>query len=340
MKYAHIIHYAMSRPWALLPEKLFAIQSFLALKAGGGDVDPADIQAMTSAARPSEPRSMGSVAVVPLLGVLTQRGGVTATSEPLTSVERFARTMRETATNPDVAAILIEVDSPGGEVFGVEEAANVVAELATGDKPIVAIASSLAASAAYWIASQANELVVTPSGQVGSIGVYGMHQDVSKLQEQLGVKTTLISAGAFKTEGNPFEPLTEAARAAMQGEVDSYYRSFTAAVARGRGTTPAAVRDGYGRGRVVGAQEAVKVGLADRVGTIDETIARLGNPRQRARVGKRSEGDQPVVVVLEEASRAIDAGTSGGNFASPDAALVDLDYRRRRARLHAGSGAT
>jgi signal peptide peptidase SppA len=135
---------------------------------------------------------------------------------------------------------------------------------------------TLAASAAYWIASQADEIVVTPSGDVGSIGVLVMHDDVSKAEEMAGFKTTVISAGKYKAEGHPFEPLSDEARGELQKLVDDVYAMFVADVAQGRGTTAEAVRSGYGQGRLQLANDAVASGLADRVDTIDSTLEQLG----------------------------------------------------------------
>ena len=104
-----------------------------------------------------------------------------------------------------------------------------------------------------------------------------------------GVKVNLISAGKYKTEGNPFEPLSEEAREQIQKRVDEYYDMFVAAVARNRSVSRSDVRGGFGQGRMVGAKEAVASGMADRVATLDETISRLasGRRRRRSSVAKR-----------------------------------------------------
>jgi hypothetical protein len=135
---------------------------------------------------------------------------------------------------------------------------------------------ALNASAAYYLSCQATEVVVSPSSLTGSIGVYSAHEDYSAADEKAGVKVTLISAGKYKTEGNMYEPLSDDARSAMQGLVDSFYGKFVKAVARGRGVSQSAVRDGFGQGRVVTAEDAVKFKLADRVDTLDEVLAGYG----------------------------------------------------------------
>jgi signal peptide peptidase SppA len=224
-------------------------------------------------------RVTGGIAVITLTGIILPEpsffsflfggGG---------GLRQFRAELREALANDDIGSILIDVDSPGGAVDLVPETA---AELraARGIKPIVAIANTAAASAAYWIASQADELVVTPSGQVGSIGVFAVHEDWSGFNEQFGVAPTYISAGRFKTERNPDAPLGDEALAAWQQIVDEYYDMFVADVAAGRGASEDDVRAGFGEGRMVTAKRAVELGMADRVDTFEGTVARMiGGP--------------------------------------------------------------
>jgi capsid assembly protease len=144
-----------------------------------------------------------------------------------------------------------------------------------GTKKIVAVANGMAAWAAYWIGTAADELWVTPSGQVGSIGVFAAHEDIPKALEEEGVKVTLVSAGKYKTEAMPYEPLSAEARASMQRMVDDFHTMFVAAVARNRGVATSTVKHGFGDGRMVLAQDAVRAGMADGVATLDQTLARL-----------------------------------------------------------------
>jgi signal peptide peptidase SppA len=153
------------------------------------------------------------------------------------------------------------------------------------------VANTLAASAAYWLASAASELVVTPSGEVGSIGVFAIHEDYSAALDRVGVKVSLISAGKYKTEGNPFEPLGEEAQAAVQGTVNDYYDMFIRAVARGRGVSQADVIAGFGEGRVVMAEQAVRLGMADRVATIDEVIGGLQAGSSKGKQVRADDGE-------------------------------------------------
>ena len=295
----------LRQPWAMRPERLAALVE--ALRACeqcdyGEGGEPA-------AARTQSRPAAGSVAVIPVFGIVTQHptiwemlgwGGA--------STDRIGAAFTQAVNDPAVGAIVLQIDSPGGGVYGVAELGETILK-ARGSKPIVAVADAEAASAAYWIASAADEISVTPSGMVGSIGVWTMHQDVSRMVDDAGVTISLISAGRYKVEGNPFEPLSEEARAAIQADVDEYYGLFVKAVAKGRGVKEAEVREGFGEGRMVTAQAAVKLGMADRVETLAQAVARLAGNRS-ARNGAGAEGQAPAI-----------------------AAGADLDLRRRRHRL-------
>ena len=192
------------------------------------------------------------------------------------------RRRREALADETVSQILLDIDSPGGSVYGVGElAAEIYA--ARSAKPIVAVSNSLAASAAYWIGSAASEFYVTPGGEVGSIGVWQAHEDWSKALDEAGVKTTLISAGKFKVEGNPYEPLSQEARDFMQLRTDEYYSAFTKAVAKGRGVGIDAVRSGMGQGRVLGADAALAENMVDGIATFDEVVKKMQRAAKPAR---------------------------------------------------------
>ena len=277
MKYARIIEAAVAAPWAILPSKLAIIQDLIAFRAAGGKLTAEEIKARVGEIEAANGRSDvrgGAVAVLPVLGTIMPRANLMSEFSGGTSVQGFTKKFRQALADPEVSGIVLDVDSPGGQVGGVAELAAEIYS-ARGTKPIVAVANGLAASAAYWIATAADELVVTPSGDVGSVGVFAMHQDVSAYMEQEGVKIEFISAGKYKTEGNPYEPLTDTARAAIQLRIDEFYNMFTDDVARGRGVDAATVRGGFGEGRLVGAETAVRLGMADRVATFDEVVADL-----------------------------------------------------------------
>jgi len=293
MKYRHIIQAAMETPWAILPAKLEQIAGFLARKARGEQLSEAEIAAAVGDRQPggAQVQRVGSVAVIPVLGTIAHRmEQFQSLSGPGgTSTNLLANRIREAAADPAVSSIILDIDSGGGAVGGVPELAELIMQLKQ-QKKIIAVASDFAASAAYWIAAAASEVVVTPSGQVGSIGVFMMHQDISKMAEMEGVKTTFVHAGPHKVEGNSFEPLSEEARASLQGKVDGYYEMFVKSVAQGRGVTPARVRADFGGGRMLLAKDALAAGMVDRIDTMDGTLERLlRKAAARAGGGPRAE---------------------------------------------------
>lgn len=288
-KYLRILQAVNAHPWAILPEKLAIIQDLLTYRAQGFRLTDEEIREqlagegveLEAAANGRLPISANGTAIIPILGTIVRRGGMFTEMSGAVSVQGLAAKFNAAMKDPDVERIVLDVDSPGGQVGGVEELARDIFK-ARGTKPITAVVNSLAASAAYWIASAADEMVITPSGQAGSIGVFAMHQDISRAVEAKGVTVSLVSAGKFKTEGNPFEPLTEESRAAIQEMVDLYYVMFTTAVARNRGVSRIEVVNGFGEGRVVGADKAVALGMADRVATLAEVLSSdSGNRRSR-----------------------------------------------------------
>ena len=266
--------YVATTPWAMTAEKLAEVVAVLSFRASGGLLSPEDIAAI--AGDRTESRSRGAVAVIPLRGMIAHRMGSLDESSGGMSVERFDRMITAAMGDASISEVLIDVDSPGGAVTGVHEMhARLMQLKGRGAKRIVAIANGMMASAAYWIASAADEIVAIPSATVGSIGVFSVHEDLSERAKQLGIKVSLISAGRHKTEGNPFEPLTDEGRAQMQHRVDEAYASFVSDVARGRRVAVKDVTSGYGEGRALGARDALAAGLIDRIATPDETIARL-----------------------------------------------------------------
>jgi len=271
LHYPSLLHRAVSTPWAIEEQKLHEIVGFLSAKASGTAPDAV----FDDRAEEPAPVQRGTTRVIPVMGTLSLRAGSLARSSGVVSAETLGREIDQAAADRSVETILLHIDSPGGAVSGIEELAAKV-RAATNEKRVVAFANATAASAAYWIASQADEIVVTPSGRVGSIGVIAIHQDVSAALQKKGVAVTVIKAGAHKGEGHPFGPLSDEDQAAFQARVDHGYASFVDAVARGRDVSPAAVRSGFGQGRIVLAHEAVQLGMADRVATFDELFAPVG----------------------------------------------------------------
>lgn len=273
-----------ARTWFIEPRRADEIVALLAVRAGGLT------GGMAAQDRAPVAESRGKIAVLRLQGVIMPRADMIdeMSGSGGAKLDRFRAAFRSAAADPEVAAIVLEVDSPGGQVTLVPETAAEIRAARREGRPIVAVANGMAASAAYWIASAADELVVTPSGLVGSIGVYLLHEDMSAQLAAEGIKPSFIFEGPRKIEGNPFEPLDDTARAALQREVAYYYDLFTRDVARARGVPLAVVRAdpekggaNFGGGRALPAKEAVSLGMADRVATLEEVVQGILKPRRR-----------------------------------------------------------
>jgi len=275
MKFERIAHYVANTLWAMHPDKIAELLHVLAHRAAGHEFTPEEIRARIGDQRgASSAIASGAVAILPISGVIAHRMGGMDESSGGTSAERLGRLLTAIAADPQIGTIVYDINSPGGTVPGIQELAAQMWAL-RGVKTQIAQVNSLAASAAYWLASQCDEIVSLPSGTAGSIGVFTVHQDLSKALAQEGVNVTLISAGKYKIAGNPFEPLSDVERAVIQARVDAAYGQFAKDVARGRGVSVADVRSGYGEGRALSATDALKAGLIDSIATMDETIGRL-----------------------------------------------------------------
>lgn len=294
-RYSHIAAAVLSVPWAVHPPVMDVIVDVLGRRIAGERFSEDELAERIASGRSAGPRPasagrrQGSIGQLGVYGVIAHRAGYFAeTSSQGTAVETLAQGFRQLMADPDVLGILLDVDSPGGQISGVPELAEEI-RAARGQKPIVAISNTLMASAAYWLASQADEIVVTPSSLTGSVGVVMGHEDHTAALEQEGRKVTLVHAGEHKVETYPQSPLTEDARAHLQSLVDDAYGLFVTAIAKGRGVSAADVRGNFGGGRVLSPKEAVRVGMADRVDTYENTLARLAGGKIATRDTRRAE---------------------------------------------------
>lgn len=194
-----------------------------------------------------------------IFGLLGQNEGFVNTDYSATRAS-----VRRALADPSAKTIELVIDSPGGSVLGLPETADMI-HAANKIKPVRAHVIGIAASAAYWLASQASTITLTPSGEVGSVGVLDIHADISKALENSGVRLTAVHAGEHKTERAPFNPLSDGARAHMQSGVDAWYQDFLSAVNRGRGARVFA-NSKFGGGRMLSAKDALREGLIDFIG--------------------------------------------------------------------------
>lgn len=275
---------------------------------------------------------VGSVAVIPIYGFLAARENVWIRWFGGTAITRLRAAFRAALAEEAISAIVFDVDSPGGEVNGTPEFAAEIRR-ARGTKPIVAVTDTMAASGAYYLASQADELIAAPSAMVGSIGVYAEHHDLSRWLDDAGITVTLIRTPEHKAEGHEAEPLSDDTKAVWQEEIEAAYAQFVADVAAGRGVKAAEVKARFGGGRVVRATVAKAAGMIDRIATLDETLTRLTKQTKRplgARMATvRADLDGPAVMEVEgdqdEASVVtVDLGPGGaaGDSAPADGAAA------------------
>lgn len=275
---SHLARYNATA-WAILPERLAAMLDATGRMVANLDLSsPDDYQAAIelAAARQSARLRAGSVARIPISGPIEPKASIWTLLFGGAAVDLIAAQFSEALADRDTSAILLDIDSPGGSVYGVPELARTI-RAARGQKPILAVANAEAASAAYYLGSQADEFSITPSGQVGSIGAIYLHTDLTGMAEQQGVKFTIFRSQDRKADANPYEALSEAAAADIQAKVDAYDAMFVRDVARGRGVTVEKVRADFGAGRMMMAREAVRAGLVDREETVEEALRRLGS---------------------------------------------------------------
>jgi len=276
----------LSSPWAILPDRLEQIHAIYDAKVRGESPDLEALEARLGRPLANERQQAYEVrdgaALIPLQGVLGRRMNLMSNMSGGTSTELFARDVQSAVNDPEVQSIVLLVDSPGGTVAGTQSAASVVMA-ARGSKPIAAFVEGTMASAAYWIGSAADVVVLDSStAQVGSIGVVATHTDISRMEEASGIKTTEIVAGAYKRIASQHGPLSEAGRESIQSQVDYLYAQFVQDVAMQRGVSEEKTLANMADGRIFIGKQAVENGLADSVLTLSETIALL-NERVQSR---------------------------------------------------------
>lgn len=257
--------------WAIQPE---ALDRIVTIAQGLGD-GPAALQAKLG--RPLDnTRAVtrrDATALIPITGPIFRRANLLTEISGATSIETLARDFEQAAADPSIESIILEIDSPGGQVAGISEfAAHVRA--ATAGKRVVAYVSDMGASAAYWIAAAADEVVARDTARLGSIGVV--------MQVATGGKDHALKFISSQSPKKHAAPDSDLGRSALQAEVDALAQVFIDAVAAYRGVDPETVIEHFGQGGVFVGQAAVEAGLADRLGSLESLIAELnGKPNPR-----------------------------------------------------------
>lgn len=255
------------------------------------------------------------IAIIPVLGTLVRRTVGLETQSGLTSYTNIGQQLAEAVANPNIKAILLDIDSPGGEAGGAFDLADQIYTVRKA-KPIWAVANEEAFSAAYAIAAAASKIYVSRTGGVGSIGVIAVHLDQSQAEADAGLKYTAIYAGAHKNDLSPHEPLSDPARATLQTEVDRVYELFVSTVSRTRGLKSDAIKSTEA-GLFFGT-DAVAAGLADKLGTFDDAYADL-----RSRLTQQRPALSPIRNLKRKDKTMTDPIEASAETQSVDASLVD-----------------
>lgn len=280
MKYPLLAQAFYANVWCLIPEQYQVYEGILREHMLSGR--PSDIAERIGSTvygqEGVEEPPPQRVALVPLHGTLLNRAGLMEMSGG-TSPQALERQIRAVADDPSVSEIVLSIDSPGGQALNIDEAARAV-RYAASKKPVTAVANGYMASAAYWIGSQATKIVATPLSYVGSIGAVISHADVSRLLENAGVDMRVYRTGSMKALGQPVDPHEGNLAQKLEQMLSETLGLFAADVALGRKMSSDEVLKRYALdakgslagGTVLGA-DAVRLGLADEVGSLNDVLA-------------------------------------------------------------------
>jgi signal peptide peptidase SppA len=255
--------------WAGTEESLAA-----ALRGEAAMEDPK--AALPGSAEDALPYTLsGNVAIIPIKGPLVNSSSPFLEFFGMTGYPKIRESLIAAVKDPKVGEILLDINSGGGSVSGASDTADLIARINEHGKPVTTFADGMMASAAYWLGSSAGKVISSNTAIVGSIGVITTHFDRSAQLEQDGIKATVIRAGEFKALASPLEPLSKAARAQIQEQLDEIYAVFMGQVAEARGVSYEAGDKSFGQGREFIGDAAVKSGLVDSVGSFDAVLSDL-----------------------------------------------------------------
>ena len=294
--YMHILDRVLGVPLMVLPSKAQAVASFLlARQARQVTVEPDErpmlrtgpLQEQRMAAADRLPFLLdpeSGIAVIEIAGSLAHRQGYIGAASGVMGYDGIGAAFEAAIAHPEVRAVMLDLHSPGGEVAGAFQLADRIAA-ARGTKPLIALADELAASAAYLIAAACDEIALASEvAQVGSVGVVTVHVSFEEMLRKEGVRPTVVTAGAQKADGNPYQDLPEDVRGRIQSGVDAVMDQFVGRIATWRGLTERAVRDteaGVFMGRdAIDARLAD--GIADPVSLFDALAAEVCSRPLRA----------------------------------------------------------
>lgn len=294
----------VNSPWSIIPEKLQEIRTVYETHMKGEKIDLKPIKSLMNAGVSELDAERGysvegGVAIIDIRDVLTKGRTFFSYLFGGTSMREVGAAFDRAIEDPQVHAIVLAIDSPGGTVDGTEELSGKIMS-ARGQKPIVAWADGTMASGAYWIGAAADQVFIAgDTTMVGSIGVVATHVDVSKLDEMVGEHWTEITAGRYKRIASSHRPLSEEGRAYIQNQVDSLYGTFVDSVAAMRGRPVEEVLEAAD-GKIFIGRQAITAGLADEMIGLSELVNNLKEELHMNREDLRAKHPDLFQSVLDE----------------------------------------
>lgn len=288
MKNKSLVKFLSTTPWAMEPNRLEVLQQVVADHISGANVQ------VESSEEEAGYEVNSNVAIIPIEGTIKKRNyGLDALSGARTTLD-IAEDIKKAESDPNIHAILFNVDSPGGTVAGTKELADLIKST---NKPTVAYADGMMCSAAMWLASAADYIIGYDTSTIGSIGVIMTHQDWSKAEEEAGLKTTHIYAGKYKAYGNSSEPLSDESREYIQTTIDKLYTMFVNDIAENRNLKVSYVLENIATAATFLAEEAKDLKLIDAVGNFQDAL----------QIAQQLGGDKMTLEELQEKVEALEA---------------------------------
>lgn len=278
-----ITDFADGSVWAIEPAAMDRILPEVRQMARSWDAAEARVQMKAEDEYEPELSVVDGVAVIPVSGTIRPQGGLFSFLFGGAAINRIRADIAAAADDARVRAMVLNIDSPGGQVAGVSGLAHYVRGV-SAKKPVVSYSDGQITSAATWIGSAADRKIISKTTRDGSIGVLQLHADWSKHDAEMGITYTWLAAGKYKALGNPDEPLSAEAKQILEGRLAAVYDVFISDMARFRGVSAETVRTDMAEGRIFIGQQSVDAGLADDTGFLEDAIeaaAVLAGRRQR-----------------------------------------------------------
>lgn len=337
----------MNNPWAVTPEKFAQIQEVYQRHINGEQLTSKEIEAKIGVFLPKDDDAppfeiIDGVAVIPIEGVIAKKMNMFTRISGGVSTELIGQDIQDAVNNPEVNAIILKIDSPGGTVDGTQELANLIFE-ARDQKPIVAFSDGMMASAAVWIGTAAHQVIIAgPTVAVGSIGVVATHTDISRAEEMRGIKTTEITSSKLKRATSSLKPLSESGEQVLSERVNAIHEIFVGDIAKFRGRTIEDVQTNMADGRMFMGQDAIDRGLVDSMMSLTELLGKFSQTNAQGQEDGMSKTENQGTITPEEFAvqnaAAVDAWKQEGKNAGYKLGLEDgtkTGAEQERARIKA-----